>query len=145
MSVLVDTNVLLRSIYPSDANHDLAVKAITALIATGEALIITPQVVAEFWNCATRPREKNGFGLTIEQAQVELGQIEGFFTIVGETPDVCDTWKQLVVLHRVSGVQVHDARLVAAMQTYGVGRILTFNVGDFTRYKDIEVIHPQTV
>lgn len=49
------------------------------------------------------------------------------------------------IAHNVSGVQVHDARLVAAMRVHGVSRILTFNDKDFTRYADIEVVHPRTV
>jgi predicted nucleic acid-binding protein len=44
--------------------------------------------------------------------------------------------------HRVSGAQVHDARLVAAMRVHGVKRILTFNTRDFTRFTGIEAIHP---
>jgi predicted nucleic acid-binding protein len=44
--------------------------------------------------------------------------------------------------YRVSGVQVHDARLVAAMHIHGVKRILTFNTKDFARYDRIEAIHP---
>jgi predicted nucleic acid-binding protein len=44
--------------------------------------------------------------------------------------------------YRVSGVQVHDARLVAAMRVHGVRRILTFNTKDFARFDDIEAVHP---
>jgi hypothetical protein len=40
-------------------------------------------------------------------------------------------------------VQVHDARLVAAMEVQGISHILTFNVTDFVRYPDITVVHPQ--
>ncbi|HJT69510.1 MAG TPA: hypothetical protein VJ731_04885 [Terriglobales bacterium] len=43
------------------------------------------------------------------------------------------------------GVQVHDARLVAAMRVHGVKRILTFNDKDFARYTDIAALHPGTV
>jgi predicted nucleic acid-binding protein len=42
-------------------------------------------------------------------------------------------------------VQVHDARLVAAMRVHGVKRILTFNDKDFARYTDIEAEHPRSV
>jgi len=42
------------------------------------------------------------------------------------------------------GSQVYDARLVASMTVYGVGRILTFNARDFVRY-GIEVIEPSAV
>ena len=50
-----------------------------------------------------------------------------------------------VVTHGVAGVQVHDARLAAAMRVHGVKRILTFNDRDFARYADIEAIHPRSV
>jgi predicted nucleic acid-binding protein len=71
--------------------------------------------------------------------------MEGFFTVLDESVAVYQAWKGLVESHGVSGVQVHDARLVAAMQVYNVSRILTFNAGDFTRYKQIEIITPQTL
>ena len=108
-----------------------------------EPLIITPQIVAEFWNVATRPRERKGIGLTPRQAPVELARIESFFTVVGES-DVYDEWKRLVELQNVSGVQYHDARLAAAMKVYGIARILTFNGRDFARYPNTEVLMPAT-
>jgi hypothetical protein len=47
----------------------------------------------------------------------------------------------------VSGVQVHDARLVAAMKLNSVTHILTFNATDFTRYatEGIVAVDPTTV
>jgi predicted nucleic acid-binding protein len=44
----------------------------------------------------------------------------------------------------VQGAKVHDTRLVAAMNAHGVGRLLTFNRGDFTRY-GIEVLDPSVI
>ena len=35
-------------------------------------------------------------------------------------------------------------QLVAAINVHGVHRMLTFNTGDFTRYR-IEVLHPASV
>jgi predicted nucleic acid-binding protein len=62
---------------------------------------------------------------------------------VGESPEVYQEWKRLVVANNVSGVQVHDARLVAAMSVHAIKRILTFNVDDFARYTDVEIIKPK--
>ena len=45
-----------------------------------------------------------------------------------------------VVEYGVSGVQVHDARLVAAMIFHNVKHILTFNGQDFRRYADEEIV-----
>lgn len=39
----------------------------------------------------------------------------------------------------VSGVKVHDARLVALLLANSMERILTFNVSDFRRYKDLGI------
>lgn len=50
-----------------------------------------------------------------------------------------------MVERRVSGVQVHDARLAAVMKTHGIARIVTFNVSDFDRFPDIEAVHPDEI
>jgi predicted nucleic acid-binding protein len=60
-------------------------------------------------------------------------------------PAVYAEWKRIVVEHRVSGVKVHYARLIATMKTHGVSRLLTFEMGDFTRYTRIEAMHPKNV
>jgi hypothetical protein len=41
--------------------------------------------------------------------------IEEFSSIVAESIDVYTEWKRLIAMHKVRGVQAHDARLVAAM------------------------------
>jgi predicted nucleic acid-binding protein len=71
--------------------------------------------------------------------------MESFLTILPDTPAIFTEWRSLVVTYRVSGKKVHDARIVAAMHVRGLHRILTFNTDDFIRYKDLEVVHPQTV
>ena len=48
-----------------------------------------------------------------------------------------------MVAHAVSGVQVHDARLVAAMHVHAVTHLLTLNDRDFTRYPDITAVNPR--
>lgn len=51
-------------------------------------------------------------------------------------------WKRLVALYNVSGKNVHDARLVAAMKVHGLTHVLTFNTDDFKRFEDISAITP---
>jgi predicted nucleic acid-binding protein len=59
--------------------------------------------------------------------------------------DVWSTRRKLLVAYSISGVQVHDARLIAAMRVQGVKRILTFKATDFVRYADVEAVHPRNV
>lgn len=134
MSVFVDTNVLLRSVQPTHPLHDAAVRSVSGLIRGGESLVVTPQIIAEFWNVATRPIGANGLGMAHDFARAEVAKVEQFCSIVPESIDVYTEWKRLITAHQVSGVHVHDARLVAAMNVYGIDRMLTFNGSDFMRY-----------
>src|SRR5438045_1388711 len=143
MSVFIDSNILLISAQPSHAMHGRAVRSVASTIERGEPLVLTPQIAAEFWNGATRPADRNGLGMSHEKAADELSRIEAFCSMLSESPEVYSEWKRLVFQYQVTGVKVHDARLVAAMKVYGVARILTFNHDDFARYGDIiEVLVP---
>jgi len=125
--------------------HDAAVLAIASLLARGEKLYLSIQNVAEFWNVATRPSAQNGLGLSHEQAKEEIKRLEDIFEIVSESAESYEEWKSLVFAKRVSGVQVHDTRLVSLMMVLGITRIITFNVRDFQRFDGIEAMHPDDV
>jgi predicted nucleic acid-binding protein len=71
--------------------------------------------------------------------------VEGEFRLLPDTERVHAEWRRLVVKHSVSGVQVHDARLVAAMLAHGVPHLLTLNDRDFKRHSEITAVHPQDV
>jgi predicted nucleic acid-binding protein len=144
VSVLVDSNVLLRQVEPGHAHHRAAVDSTSRLMLSGEPVHVTAQNIAEFWATATRSPAHNGLGLAVTVAAAALDHIERVFVLLPDHPAIYDQWKRLVMTHRVIGNQVYDARLVAAMMVHGVARILTFNAGDFTRY-GIEVIHPLAV
>lgn len=116
-------------------------RSVSSLLREGESLTVTPQIIAEFWNVATRPVTDNGLGFEHDVARGEVAKIEEFCSVVPESIDVYTEWKRVVSVHKVTGVQVHDARLVAAMKVYGIDRILTFNESDFSRYL-VTVITP---
>ena len=141
MSVLVDTNVLLRRTQPGHASHAAAVESVARLLGAGEPVYFTLQNISEFWNVATRPVANNGLGFPVAVALGELEKIERFLTVLPDSPFVYGEWKRLVVQHGVLGSKVHDAKLVATMNVHGIRRILAFNTEDFLRY-DIEAIHP---
>jgi len=144
---LVDTNVLLRF---ADSSHPLYPSirsSIRKLRAQGHALTITSQNCIEFWNVATRPTKKNGFGLTPTNAEKLLQSIEQLFPVLPDSSDIYQEWRRLVVEFNVSGVQVHDARLVASMKVNKISHILTLNIKDFKRYssENIVAISPETI
>lgn len=135
MIYLVDTNVLLRFADRAHPLHTTIRAAVRKLRASGHRLRATPQNFVEFWNVATRPTERNGFGLVSAKADRLLRFVERLFPLLPDSPAVYTEWRRLVVSFGVSGVQVYDARLVAAMRVHGVTHILTLNTSDFVRYR----------
>ncbi len=103
------------------------------------------QNIIEFWGVCTRPIASNGLGLSLAQTSRHVSRIEALFHFLPDIPAIYDEWRYVVKAHSVSGMQVHDARLIAAMRVYGVTSVLTFNVEDFRRYTSIAVLHPDTV
>jgi predicted nucleic acid-binding protein len=144
MSVLVDTNILLRRTQPDHPHHIAAVESVARLLAVGELVCFTPQNIAEFWNVATRPVASNGLGFSVAFTLGEVVKIEQVLTLLPDSAAMYGEWKRLVVAHGVLGINVHDTRLVAAMNVHGVRRILTFNTADFNRYQ-VEILHPAAV
>jgi predicted nucleic acid-binding protein len=142
---LLDTNILLRWIKPDDRDYPLVSSAIERLLQDGNALCRTSQNVAEFWNTCTRPLGQNGYGLSPEQTDQRVKLFENNLRLLPDSVAVHEEWRKLIVAHNVRGVQVHDARLAAAMRVHGVERILTFNEADFARYPGIEAVHPRTI
>jgi predicted nucleic acid-binding protein len=142
MSVLVDTNVLLRAAQPESLDHVTAKAALVALRKQGTELCIVPQVIYEYWAVATRPKEANGLGMTVAEAENSVKQLPEDFSLRLDERGIFGHWQLLVTKHQVKSKNAHDARLVAAMLRHGLTRVLTFNGADFSRYAGIEVISP---
>jgi predicted nucleic acid-binding protein len=118
MRVLVDTNVLLRSAQPKHPLCIQATEAVSRLIRQDGGTFYCSQNVAEFWNVATRPVDRNGLGFVHDEALREVEGIEKSLSLLPDVPAIYPVWKQIVRDHRVQGVKVYDARLVAFMVVY---------------------------
>lgn len=119
------------------------------LMARDECLVIFPQCLFEFWAVATRnpgppPAGQNGIGMTCQQASQWLDYFQRRFKLLQDLPGLVDWWHGLVKSAGIRGLKSHDARLVAAMKTYGIARLLTFNGEDF-RILGITVMDPLAV
>lgn len=143
--MLLDSNILLRTLQPHHEQYSLADQAVQLLPKQGEELHIVPQNLIELWAVATRPVAQNGLGMNIEQAAAELTRLKTLFNFLADTSAIYPVWESLVIQYQVSGKPTHDARLVAAMHVHGLKSILTFNTSDFTRYADIKIVHPAQV
>lgn len=144
MAYLLDSNGLLRLAYRPHPEHLVARLAVSRLKRRGERLCLLSQNIAEFWSVCTRPPSaRGGFGLSIAEADRRARLLERRFELLPDGPEIHREWRRLLVSCAVSGSQVHDARIAAAMRVHGIGHILTFNVSDFRRYPGIVPVHPR--
>jgi predicted nucleic acid-binding protein len=120
----------------------MARQAVESLMRRGNALAYTHQNMAEFWNASTRPISRNGFGLSVEETENNAREIERSFVFLPDNEAAYHEWRRIVLQYGVSGIQVHDARLVALMHVHGLTQILTFNKTDFLRFRDLVIVHP---
>jgi predicted nucleic acid-binding protein len=140
MMYLADSNVILRFADRRDPLHDAVRSATRTLWEGGHQILITPQNCAEFWNVVTRPTTRNGLGFGVAQADRLLRIVERLFLLLPDDARVYPVWRRLVVTFGISGVQVHDARLAAAMLVHGITHIITFNTADFARYHGAGIV-----
>lgn len=81
----------------------------------------------------------------MDSTEMRLRLLKRHFPVLPDSPSVYEKWKGLVLAHKVIGVNVHDARLVAAMLVHGITNILTANVKDFSRYPRISAVAPTKI
>lgn len=93
---LVDTNILVRMFDNLNPKYPIARKAVDSLALRNMDLAYTMQNMAEFWNVSTRPKQRNGFGLTVGETENNARKIERGFTFLPDTADVYREWSKLV-------------------------------------------------
>ncbi len=145
MQALIDTNVLARMAQPAHAMYSTALMAVEQLQQQRTKLIVAAQSLFELYVVATRPVPQNGFGMTSLEARHEVDHVAALFPVLSEASQTYQAWRNLIDRYTIMGKTAHDARLVALMMTNQVEAILTFNVSDFVRYHEIEVLNPTVV
>ena len=98
--MLVDTNLLVRTLQPHHPLYAMADDAIAVLRSRNTELYLAPQDLVELWTVATRGKDVNGLGMSTAAARSEIERLERFFTILPETPAIYPAWKRLVIEHR---------------------------------------------
>lgn len=146
MLVRLDSGILLRLTNRNDPMYPIVARAVRRLRRRGYILVFFPQNLAEFWNVSTRPvTARGGLSRSLDVTRRRANALPRRFELLEDLPGTTKRWRRLVYAQDVAGANVHDARLVAAMQMHGVTHLLTLNIKDFQRYTNIVVLEPAQV
>ncbi len=139
---LVDTNVLVYAIDPSDGfKHELANELLESLISEEGKLAVSTQVLSETFNVFTQAKMAES-DFSIEDVHLIISDIvslSGVPKLVVNPQTVLDAAK----LHIEKGLEFYDALILATMKENGITTIYTEDKG-FEKIEGITVINPFT-
>lgn len=122
---IVDTNVLIYALDTADA----------------ATLFVTPQILCEFYSVVTNPR-RVARPRDATEAMTVLSEMLAFLHVLPIPATAIDRLLDLLRRRPVTGSEVFDLHIVAAMQANGIGRIYTFNTADFAAFPELSIVTP---
>lgn len=116
-AVFVDTNVIVYATVQESPFHRQARTRLAALRKEGIDLWVSRQVIREYLAVVTRPQAVSD-PMTGSQASARARDTFALFHIAEETAQITDRLLELMETITVAGKQIHDANIVATMQSH---------------------------
>ena len=140
--IAVDTNILVYAHREDSPFFDLAAASLVGL-AEGKAPWAIPwPCIHEFLAVVTRPRSYDPpTPLSAALEQIEAWLESPSLTLLNETEQHWTVLRHLLTQARLSGTQVHDARIVALCFEHGIRELWSAD-RDFSRFPDLRVVNP---
>jgi uncharacterized protein len=140
--IAVDTNILVYAHREDSPFHQAAVQQVTEL-AEGLATWSIPwPCVHEFLAIVTHPRiYAPPTPLARALDQVDAWLESPTLVLLAESPAHWPTLRSLLAGGRVTGAQVHDARVAALCRQHGVRELWSAD-RDFNRFPGLAVLNP---
>lgn len=140
--IAVDSNLLVYAHREDSPWHDSAYARIVELAEGRSSWAIPWPCVHEFLSIVTHPRiysPPTPLRNAIEQVDAWLESPS--LVVLSESADHWPSLRAILVSGRVSGPQVHDARIVAICRQHGVSELWTAD-RDFGRFSGVTVRNP---
>jgi toxin-antitoxin system PIN domain toxin len=141
---LVDTNVLVYAADTSSSFHEPSQQLRDRGFRGEVPLVVTPQVLMEFFAVITSPRRVTA-PRSPEEARTEVEKYIHADRLQKIYPDQATLEHTIELLQQhpqVTRQEIFDLFLVATMMANGIIRIYTYNHQHFTRFAGIEVLTP---
>lgn len=140
--IAVDTNILVYAHREESPWHDVALTRITELAQGRAAWAIPWPCIHEFLAIITHPRiYAPPTPLAAAMDQVEAWIESPSLVLLAETEGYWPELRSALEQGRISGPQVHDARVAAICQDHGVRELWTAD-RDFGRFPALNVRNP---
>ncbi len=136
--VFLDTNILVY-LSNEDSSFHIEVNKKFKEVASENEIWISRQVLREYAVVMTgastieRP-------LSAEEVTKDIEKWESLFKVADETSENTKILVELLKEYDIKGKRIHDANIVATMKANLIKNLLTLNIDDFKKFKEIQVI-----
>ena len=140
--IALDSNLLVYAHREDSPWHHAAYARIVELTESPAAWAIPWPCIHEFLSIVTHPRIYAP-PTPLEKAidQVEAWLESPSLVLLSESEDYWTKLRSILQMGRVSGPQVHDARVAALCQQHGVSELWTID-RDFSRFPGLTIRNP---
>jgi toxin-antitoxin system PIN domain toxin len=140
--IAVDTNLLVYAHREDSSWHDAALAKIIALAEAKSPWAIPWPCIHEFLAVVTHPRIYSPpTPLAAAINQVEAWLESPSLVLLAETQGYWPELRSLLEHGRISGPQIHDARVAALCRDHGIRELWTSD-RDFSRFPTLKVVNP---
>ncbi|HOL96529.1 MAG TPA: type II toxin-antitoxin system VapC family toxin [bacterium] len=139
----VDTNIFIYAVY-ADNEHHVASRKLLERAEKGEMeFCIAVQSLTEYYSVVTNLRRVSN----PRSPQEALSDIQIILNLPGITviPQPTDLLSRIITLiekNPVLGADIFDVQLVATLLGNNIKKIYTYNIIDFQRFSELEVLLP---
>jgi len=138
---VVDTNVLVYATVDAAPLCDESRLWMAALQRQNVELCVTPQICREYLVVLTGdPVFDRDF--TPAEALDVLAQLRNSLRLLFPSPEALDELFRLVRQYEVAGKRIHDANIVAVMNTKEISHLATYNRQDFAQFDEVTLLSP---
>ncbi len=137
----LDTNILIYASIVQAPLHATALNAIQEREQAGVELWLSRQVLREYLVALSRPQTFTS-PIPISTLTAQIQTFQSRFRVAEDNAQVTAQLLTLIGQIPVGGKQIHDANIVATMQTYSIGHLLTHNTADFNRFASLITVLP---
>jgi predicted nucleic acid-binding protein len=140
---IVDANVLAYGINVDAPQYTASRALLDAARDPSTTLYVTSKILCEFYSVITNPRRVAEVSSASKAFQIvsDVRALPGLHVLPIPGRAVW-AWMELLQRHPVTGADIFDLQIVAAMKANDVGRIYTYNIIDFAVFPELAVVMP---
>ncbi len=140
--IAVDTNLLVYALREDSPFHAASLRVLTELAGSGRRWAIPWPCVHEFIAIATHPRiYRPPTPLSVAWDALNAWFRSPLLELLNEGPGYWDTLQRIATSAKVTGPQIHDARIAALCLHHGVRELWSAD-RDFSRYPQLVAKNP---